>query len=806
MKTKFSLLLFITIFTLALLPTPAQADGIIIPEPPPCDPCPPICPGPLPCPPPSPMTQLVIRYHRVSVEIQDQVAVTHVDQVFYNPNDWTVEGTYVFPLPADAAVSGFTLWVDGEPVKGRILEAEEARRQYQEIVSQLRDPALLEYVNQGAFQAHVFPIPSMGERRIELEYSQALTADNGLVRYSYPLNTEKFSAWPLENVSISVDIRANTPIRAVYSPSHPVDVIREGVSHVLAGYEDQGVLPDADFALYYSLGESEALHLIDYRDPNDAQEDGFFLLMLAPSVETPSEKLAKDVILVLDRSGSMDGDKFMQAQDALRYILGHLNAEDRFNIIAFSTGLETYASELRPSSDSDEAQKWVDRLSAQGSTDINRALLEAAAIASSQRPTYLIFLTDGLPTEGVVENQQILDNLGASAPKNLRLFTFGVGYDVDTFLLDSLAQAHHGTSTYVVPGERLDESLSTFYAKISTPVLTDLMVDFGDISVYDLFPSPLPDLFRGSQIILVGRYRSGGTSEITLTGQVNEQTQVFNYPNQTFAEDPWGQIYAINNVQSAIPRLWATRKMGHLLNQIRLHGPDQETVDQIVQLSIRYGIVTPYTSYLVIEPMPLGMQEQERIAGEQYDMLQSQTHAPVSGEEAVEKAIVEGSLAEADAPAAPIEAGSQQIRITGSRTFVLNEGTWIDTAFDPNLMDTTKVAFLSEDYFALAEQHPELARAFALGPYVIAITGGAAYEVVSESEDPPPIQISPDQSTPTPVVSLPIISKAGTETPPPQDPANQGELPPLPCMGGLLLLAVIPLSLLIRIRNGFRGS
>lgn len=800
MKKKYFVLLPLVLLLAALLPTQALADGIIIPEPPPCD----------PCPIPSPMSQLVIRYHHVTVNIKDQVAVTHVDQVFYNPNDWSVEGTYVFPLPSDAGVSGFTLWVDGEPIQGKILEAEQARRQYQEIVRQLRDPALLEYAGQGAFQAHIFPIPPQGERRIELEYSQVLPAQNDLVRYVYPLNTEKFSIWPLENVSVNLQIYAEAPIRAVYSPSHPVDVHRESDNLVRVGYEERDVLPDTDFALYYSLGKKDALHLISYRDPGGQAEDGFFLLLLAPRVEA-SELVAKDVILVLDQSGSMEGEKFRQAQEALRYVLEHLNPEDRFNILTFSTALQTYADRMRPAEDVDKALDWVDHLSAQGSTDINRALLEAAAIADRERPTYLIFLTDGLPTQGVTSSEQILKNLLQAAPRNIRLFPFGVGYDVDTYLLDWLAQAHHGTTTYVLPGERLDEAISTFYARISAPMMTDLKLDFGDVSTYDLYPSPLPDLFQGSQIVLLGRYKNGGETTISLTGNVNGETHTLRYPDQLFKVTSYNAKYDLastpstfHNSLSSIPRIWATRKIGHLLQMIRLHGPDQETIEQIVQLSIRYGIVTPYTSYLVTEQMPLGENELERITSQQLKQMQSTVDAPTFGQEAVESAAAQSSLAEAETPLIPQGEVMEQVRFVGARTFLLADGVWIDTTFDPDKMSATRVAFLSDEYFALTETDSQLAAAIALGPRVIALSDGIAYEVVPELESPPPITIELDTTTPTPAVHLPIISKAGTTeaVEPPTD--DTSATAPLPCLGGMLLVAAIPLALLMRARNGIR--
>ncbi len=797
MKAKLSLLVFFLALAF-VIPAPARADGIIVPEPPICDPgpCLPIpCPGPHPCPPHPPIAQLAIRYHRVEVTIHDQIAVTHVDQVFYNPNDWQVEGTYLFPLPADAVVTAFTLWVDGEPVEGKILDAEQARRTYEEIVYSLRDPALLEYSGRGAVQARIFPIPPQGERRVELEYSQVLTADNGLVRYTYPLSTEKFSVMPLEEVTISVEISSSSvPVRAVYSPSHPVAVDRQSNYQVSAGYEGHDLLPDTDFALYYSLGEEQAFHLVTYRDTNDPQDtDGFFLLLLAPRPDAEQEAVPKDVILVLDRSGSMEGEKFQQARQALGYILKQLNPEDRFNVIAFSTGLESYADHLRPASEASEAAVWVDRLGAQGSTDINRALLEAAAIVDAERPTYLIFLTDGLPTEGVVDSQQILDNLADSAPDNLRLFAFGVGYDVDTFLLDSLAQAHHGTSTYVTPGEQLDEVLSAFYARVSSPVMTDLELDLGDAQAYDIYPSPLPDLFAGSQIVVVGRYSQPGKTDVILRGRLDGETQTFRFSEQEFvrSSDP-------GESSQALPRLWATRKIGHLLNLVRLQGPNQETIDQIVRLSIRYGIVTPYTSYLVTEEMPLGAAEQERIAGEQYSQLQAEPSAPVFGQEAVEKAADQGALAGAEAPAQSSAEAASSIRQVGTRTFVFADGVWVDTGFDPDTMETIKVPFLSEEYISLVNARPELATGFAVGIRVIALSQGRAYEVVDAgaSVDPQDLSLIPTiaaQQEPTiaPGINPEPTRESGGSS---GDPSAGNAFP---CLGGLIPLGMLPIALMV---------
>ncbi|MDX1436328.1 MAG: VIT domain-containing protein [Anaerolineales bacterium] len=778
--------LFVIPLLLAILLTgagPAQAEGMIVPDPPDCvsEPC-------FPPDAPLPMDQLIVRRHHVEVAIENQVAITRVDQVFFNPNDWTIEGMYIFPLPLNTAVTSLTLWIDGEPVEGEILDAEQARRTYEEIVRQMIDPALLEYAGQGAIRVQVFPILPGDERRIALEFSQALPAENGLVRYQYPLNTEKYSAQPIESASITVDIQDNQPLRAVYSPSHPVLVDRLSRHEARVSYEEAHVLPDSDFILYYSLGQSEAFHLLTYRDPGDpADADGFFLVMLAPQPDASTRTVAKDVLLVLDRSGSMEGEKIHQAQEAARYILDRLNPEDRFNIFTFSAGVDSFAPEMVSASEAERAAAWIGRQGAVGGTNINRALLDAVATIEGDRPTYLLFMTDGLPTVDVVEVDQILANLASAAPHNLRLFPFGVGYDVDTVLLDSLAQNHHGLSTYVLPGERLDEKLSQFYERISAPVLTDLALDFGEVTVYDLYPSPLPDLFIGSQIILTGRYREGGHTTVTLSGRVGEQEVAFSYPDQHFGTERQRGASTL----SALPRLWATRKIGSLLNQIRLSGPNEEVIDQIVRLSIRYGIVTPYTSYLVTEDMPLGEDEQARIAMEEVEALEMAAEAePSFGADAVEKAAAQGQMAESASPARLADEAQGTIRIIDSRTFVQQDGVWLDTAFDPGKMETQKVEFLSEAYFALLAARPELRSAFALSDRVVALSEGTAYEVVPLGEQAGSLNF------------LPILAdKSPTEVPPEGGVANPqpqpGPVNTLPCLGGLLPLLILPAGLVL---------
>jgi len=692
--------------------TGAAAAQIVPPEPIPPWPCP-------DCRPPSP--EVVVADYRVETLIEAQVATTTVTQVFANRGGWDGEAVFLFPLPPGASLTELALWIDGEPVQGEVLPAAEAREKYEEIVRFLRDPALLEFADQGLVRLSVFPIPAGEERTVRLEYTEVLAADQGLVRYRHPLSREAEGLATVERVSARVEIRSPQELKAVYSPTHAVSVDRPNATTAVVGYESDGGSA-ADFVLYYSTADGlVGLSLLTFREPG---EDGFFLLLASPGLSAdPDEVVAKDVTLVLDHSGSMEGEKFDQAMAAARFVLDHLNEGDRFSLVVFSTGVASYASRPRPWSEAAEAQRWLDRFAAEGSTDIDRALRTAFEQADVERPTYVLFLTDGLPTEGIIETSEILRRAAAAAPENVSLFAFGVGYDVDTMLLDSLAEAHHGSTTYVVPGESVDEAVTGLYAKVSTPVLTQLEIDLGGASAYDLYPDPLPDLFSGGQLVLAGRYREAGTFTIALTGEVDGESCTFRYEEQSFTE---------SGGPSSLPRIWATRKVGHLLKEVRLEGPNDELIDQIVRLSIRYGIVTPYTSYLVTEDAPFGEERLREISQDAAEYAAT-TIAPTTGQAAVSQADTEGGLAAGEV-AAPL--GGEYLDVvarSGGKVLRVSDGIWTDTRYDPD-MPSTRVPFLSEDYFALAAVHPDLAAALALAERVIVVWEGVTYQVVGPEE------------------------------------------------------------------------
>jgi Ca-activated chloride channel family protein len=391
--------------------------------------------------------------------------------------------------------------------------------------------------------------------------------------------------------------------------------------------------------------------------------------------------------------------------------------------VAFSTGVRIYERELEPARDAEEAWRFIDGLRAVGGTNIDLALVEALSLADGERPQIIIFLTDGLATEGVTDTDRIVANVSRQVEDNVRIFTFGVGDDVNTFLLDTIAQDNRGASSYVRPFESIEEEVSTFYAKISMPLLADIELDFGDLRVEDTYPYPLPDLFAGTQLVVVGRYGEGGRTDVVLRGQVNGREQEFVYEDLRFSDDRGGEDF--------IPRLWATRKIGYLLNEIRLHGEGRETVDQIVELSVRYGIMTPYTSFLVEEEQDIFTPEGRSEAAEEMWMESTAVPAPASGAGAVEDAENREALRSSEKAADSTE----QIKYARDKVFVLRDGIWTDTTYDGS-MDTVKIGFGSEDYFALIAANPEWGFYFSVGQEVIVVLDGTAYQV-SEGEFAP---------------------------------------------------------------------
>ena len=420
---------------------------------------------------------LEVTSHQVNVKIDGQVAITSIDQEFYNPNDQRLEGFYMFPVPKGAHIDKFSMEIGGKSVDAELLPADKARGIYEDIVRKMRDPALLEYAGRDLFKVRIFPIEPRSRKPIKISYTELLRSDAGTVTYLYPLSTEKFSARPIKNLSVKIELKSAEPLASIYSPSHKVEIKRDGPNRAVIGYESKDEKPDTDFQLVYSSDTRDVgLRLITYKPDGD---DGYFLLLAAPTVSNETKPAAKDVVFVVDTSGSMAGAKLQQAQKALRFCVENLNADDRFEIVRFSTEAEPLFHEL-VLADSDHRKRangFIDDFKPIGGTAIADALQSALKVRpdKSDRPFVVIFLTDGLPTVGTRNPEEIVANIKKAS--GVRIFSFGIGSDVNTQLLDQIAEGTRAFSQYVLANEDLELKVSNFYTRIKEPALTNLKLD-----------------------------------------------------------------------------------------------------------------------------------------------------------------------------------------------------------------------------------------------------------------------------------------------------------------------------------------
>lgn len=748
---------------LCLAPALAQAAGMLVPT-------------------DQSLPPLAIKYQRVEVDIKDQVAVTKMEQVFQNNVNRVLEATYIFPVPAEAAITDFAMYIKGKRVTAELLEKGKARKIYEDIVRRMRDPGLLEYMDRNLFKLRVYPIPAGGTQKLEIEYSQVLRRDAGMHCYTYPLKTPGQAARTLEDFTVTARITSKEAIKNVYSPTHQdlMGISRKGDHEVVIGFEKNRAVLDKDFVLYYTVSEKEfGLNLLTQRSKD---QDGYFMLMITPQAEfEEAEILPRKVCFVMDTSGSMSGEKVKQAKGALRHCVGNLKAKDSFNIVRFSTDVETFAEALVPANQAnlEKARAFIDRMAARGGTDINGALLQGLRVVKTEAggdetsPHMIVFLTDGLPTVGERDIDKIIANVSGANKRKSRIFVFGVGHDVNTRLLDRIAEDNRGIREYVAPNENIEVKVSLFFNKLSKPVLSDISLAVDKVKIKDHYPRELPDLFAGTQVSLFGRFEGSGHVAITLSGTSQAKGKEYVY-EASFPKEESSHPF--------VERLWATRKVGYLLDEIRLHGENKELKEEVICLSKAFGIATPYTSYLIVEDQDrsrLGLARQPgetraalrdapigfryggrgvgaadrggaraaRVPAPSVEALRERREAesilgsgeragadwylkPDAGKEAValSRGIDELRKGIADKPKA------LSIRKVEGKTFEYVLGFWVDKEFKKDT-ETIEVKYLSDAYFELIKREPKLQKVFALGENLVVVLGKKAIVIQAEGKE-----------------------------------------------------------------------
>jgi len=556
-----------------------------------------------PAPPPS--VSYKIKELGVHARITDQVARVQVSQSFVNTGSVQMEVQFLFPLPYDGAVDKLTLLVDGKEFPGKLMPAKEARAVYEAIVRSNKDPALLEWMGSGLFQTSVFPVPPGAERKVTLNYNQLLRKDRGLTDFLFPLSTARYTSHAVEKMEFQIAIESGIDIKNVYSPTHGVEIKRPDARHAVVTYSRTNEVPSSDFRLLYDVDKGQVgASVISYK-PKEG-EDGYFLMLASPQVKAPdAERPKKTVIFVLDRSGSMSGKKIDQAKSAVKFVLNNLREGDLFNIVAYDGVVESFRPELEKYNDETRksALGYVEGLYPGGGTNISGALTAALGhLKDNSRPNYVLFLTDGLPTVGETNEGKICVGARDANKIRARILSFGVGYDVNSRLLDRISRDGFGLSEYVRPDEDIEAHVSTVYNNISSPVLTEVAVNFeldgikpeDGPPVNRVYPKGNFDLFEGQQLIVVGRYRKPGAAKVVIRGQVSGNEQKFDFPAMLI-DKSGDESYAF------VEKLWAMRRIGEIIDQLDLAGKNEELVKELVDLSTKHGILTPYTSFLADE-------------------------------------------------------------------------------------------------------------------------------------------------------------------------------------------------------------
>jgi Ca-activated chloride channel homolog len=670
----------------------------------------------------------------VDIAVQGRVARVTVEEWFRNTGGGIAEGVYIYPLAGEAVFSDFSLWMGDQELRGEMMNAEQARAIYEAIVRRQKDPALIELAGSGMLRARVFPIQAGETRKIALRYTLVLDREGDALRVRYagaPANQlwgppagEQVRPWTTAPTRLRVTADSGARFGEPYSPTHALTTARRdgrleiALADTILSGQLEIFLPEER----RTVGMTVVTH-------RPAGEDGYFMLLLSPaSAEQARNRIQRDVVAVLDVSGSMSGDKMDQARGALVQLLSTLRAPDRFRLISFSTSVNRYRTEWTVATDDERrrATEWVQQLTASGGTNIAGALREAFAQAPDEGALSLVvFMTDGLPTVGEASPERIADQAQRDRG-GFRVFSFGVGYDVNTFLLDRLAEGGRGATAYVQPGENIERAVGTLTAKIQSPVLTDLRIANAPVELTEVYPGELPDLFHGQDVVVFGRFRGATSGNLAITGRRGGREERFTTTAE-FGAEGGGEYVA---------KLWASRKAAALTREIRLRGGNPEVIEELRRLALRYGILTEYTAYLVQEP---GIAMNQMRGEMERRVMEAPAPASQSGQGAVGRAQASARLdastvTAADAAQVGVARGyvanPVATRRAGARVFGLRDSVWTDIAHDRNFR-VVKVAPFSDAYFALVRSLPEIRPALAVDTRVLVAGKGVSVQIDS---------------------------------------------------------------------------
>jgi Ca-activated chloride channel family protein len=654
-----------------------------------------------------------VRYSTSTVTVEDDAARVAVDEVIDGPEK-EVEAVALIPLPEGAGGSEVHVTL-GPPGERRTILADAA------YLPAKKAQDVYETVARGTGSARVLALsgrPAILIPRVRIQGKAQLIASfrtpvhstEGVHWLTCPMPGASWARGPVERLALTVNLHTKDPLRTVFSPTHEAVISRKGLTEATATVRADRWSGLDDFRLYWVADKDDlGLRVLAYRPPG--KEDGFFMLLGNPTGAAADKVVEKDVIFVLDTSGSMRGEKIEQARSAFDYCLEHLNRGDRFNVITFGTDVNSFRAEpvARSEATVTAAREFVENVVANGRTNISGALEKAlAGKAEEGRPRIMIFLTDGAPTAGELVPEKILEQVKKANTGGTKVFVMGVGNDVNAHLLDHLAELTDGSSEYVAPKEELDAKIASLYDRLSHPVLSGVTVSFGKLATQAVLPPKLPVLFKGSEIMMVGRYKNGGKHTFTISGNLSGKPVEYTCT----ADLPKEPSDAANEF---LAPLWASRHIGYLLQEIRLHGENKELLAEVVRLSKQYGIVTEYTAFIAMDGVTQNHDQLLRAAGGRLAMARGEKAGQWAVNQAAnDKLLQQKIVATGEANYYRDRRGNlmalQTVSQIGSRAFYLQDGQWSDGE-DAGKRKTRVVKLFSPEYFALLRSDPTFAKA-----------------------------------------------------------------------------------------------
>jgi Ca-activated chloride channel family protein len=665
-----------------------------------------------------------VRYCTVTAAVNGDAVTVKTQETIAGP-EAAVQTLCLIPLPEGGDVKNAIVSVstaDGERVLSgvRLLSSTKAQKLYETLAAGLGSVKVLALSGRPALLLPQFEL--RGKVELTVQYETKVQRYEGTQRLACPMPRADWAAGPVERVSLTATLETGEPLRAVFSPSHTAAVEREGLHKAAVRVRADSQTGSQDFRLCWVADKDDlGLRLLPYRSEDD--EDGYFLLVGNPTGRAGAEKsIDKDVIFVLDTSGSMRGEKIEQARSAIEYCLGQLNPGDRFNIVTFGTGVTSFRDAPVPRSAETlaAASEFVEDIVAKGLTNISGALSRALASQPQKgRPRIMIFLTDGTPTSGEMSPEKIVAGVKEANTSQTRVFVVGVGHDVNVHLLDKLAEATDGSSEYIAPQEEIDAKVAALYDRLSRPVLTNVAVEWGELRTHSVYPQKLPALFRGSDVMMFGRYRGGGRHTLSLSGTLAGETVRYTCAADLPAKSE-------GKLNEFVAPLWAARKIGFLLQEIRLHGGNEELVAEVVRLSKRFGIMTEYTEFAAV------MATDAHAAMDAVKKHLGEARAQQAGQWAFNQARNDRELQQrlVANPGAAVyldrrgrALGNEGVTQIGERVFYLRDGQWVDGA-EAGARKTRVVKLFSPEYHEMVRNHRDFARAQQLGWAIEMNVGG----------------------------------------------------------------------------------